>query len=112
MATTKTRRLTPAGKVLSWSPRIFLFQNFLSEKECDYIISESTPHLTRSEVSYGQEDTNNISSIRTSFGTALKTETRPILKNIEERISLLTFFPVSHGESFAVIRYEVGQEFR
>ncbi|MCO5550563.1 hypothetical protein L7F22_004050 [Adiantum nelumboides] len=37
-------------EVISWSPRIILFRNFLSPEECDYLIAIARPRLGTSTV--------------------------------------------------------------
>jgi prolyl 4-hydroxylase len=101
----------PQARVLNWAPRIFEIEEFLSSKECDYLIRKSEPHLTRCMVGYGQGSARVVSEARTCYGTSLKSADDPIIKAIEERIALLTFFPVTHAEALHTIRYEVGQQF-
>ncbi len=40
----------PRIEKLSNSPRAYLFRNFLTENECDHLVTVGTPHLTRSTV--------------------------------------------------------------
>ncbi|GER38785.1 2-oxoglutarate (2OG) and Fe(II)-dependent oxygenase superfamily protein [Striga asiatica] len=37
-------------EVLSWEPRAFLYHNFLSKEECEYLISLAKPHMVKSSV--------------------------------------------------------------
>lgn len=37
-------------RILSWSPRAFVYENFLSQDECDYIINMSQPLMQPSQV--------------------------------------------------------------
>ncbi|KAL4201546.1 hypothetical protein AMTRI_Chr02g259150 [Amborella trichopoda] len=37
-------------EVLSWAPRAFIYHNFLSKEECEYLISLSKPHMRKSTV--------------------------------------------------------------
>ncbi|KAF5831264.1 hypothetical protein DUNSADRAFT_13348 [Dunaliella salina] len=75
------------GEVLSADARIFLFRNFLSEAECDYIREKAEKRLTRSGVVDTKNGGSEINDIRTSMGM---------------------FF--NRGED-PVLRYEVGQKY-
>uniref|UniRef100_A0A7N0UIB2 procollagen-proline 4-dioxygenase n=1 Tax=Kalanchoe fedtschenkoi TaxID=63787 RepID=A0A7N0UIB2_KALFE len=37
-------------EVLSWEPRAFLYHNFLSKEECEYLIELAKPHMEKSTV--------------------------------------------------------------
>jgi hypothetical protein len=37
-------------QVLSFNPRIFLYERLLSEEECDHLVSKAGPRLSRSGV--------------------------------------------------------------
>ncbi|KAG8377989.1 hypothetical protein BUALT_Bualt08G0091100 [Buddleja alternifolia] len=41
-------------EILSWQPRAFLYHNFLSKDECEYLINLATPHMTKSTVVDGK----------------------------------------------------------
>uniref|UniRef100_A0A452YKB9 Prolyl 4-hydroxylase alpha subunit domain-containing protein n=1 Tax=Aegilops tauschii subsp. strangulata TaxID=200361 RepID=A0A452YKB9_AEGTS len=40
----------PWTEVLSWEPRAFIYHNFLSKEECQYLISLAKPHMKKSTV--------------------------------------------------------------
>ncbi|KAG6467346.1 hypothetical protein ZIOFF_074819 [Zingiber officinale] len=70
-------------EILSWSPRIILFRNFLTMEECDYLKTIAEPHLQASQV----HDT--------------KTG-----KAVEKRIAIFTQVPQENAEPLYVIRYQ------
>ncbi|THU57312.1 hypothetical protein C4D60_Mb03t02190 [Musa balbisiana] len=81
-------------EILSWSPRIILFHNFLSMEECDYLKSIARSHLEISTVSIK-------SKVRTSSGMFLSSKDRqiPIIKAIEKRIAVFSQIPTENGEA-------------
>ena len=95
-------------EVLSESPRIYRYKNFLSGEECDEIISLGESKLQASSVA-GASGTPEQSKVRTSHGTFL--EQHELLRKIEDRIAIWTQIPPEHGESFYLLRYENGQEY-
>ncbi|KAJ8501158.1 hypothetical protein OPV22_011710 [Ensete ventricosum] len=98
-------------EILSWSPRIILFHNFLSIEECDYLKSIARPHLEISTVVDAKTGKSVKSNIRTSFGMFLSSEDRqiPIIKAIEKRIAVFSQIPIENGEYIQVLRYETNQ---
>lgn len=93
-------------KVLSWNPRVFLYPKFISDEDCDHIIKLGENKLSRSLVGDGK-----LSPYRTSYGVFLKNKD-PILESIEEKISVWTQLQKENGESFYLLRYEIGQEYK
>lgn len=100
-------------QVLSWSPRIFLVEDFLSPYECDYIIFKSRPLLERSTVVSKKGSNGEIHEGRTSRGMFFsKNESDLMIKSIEKKIAELTMLPSSNGESLQVLNYGIGEEYR
>lgn len=100
-------------EVLSWSPRIILLRNFLSEKECNHLQTKAKPHLKRSEVINESGGEGLIHEGRTSLGMFFETRgIDPIISRIEERISHLTMMPIENGEAIQVLNYKPGAEFK
>eukprot|EP00887_Chlorella_sp_A99_P007247 scaffold2.g7247.t1 len=68
-ATSRPAADRPRGmKVLSWEPRIFLFERLLSEAECDHLVRAAQPRLARSGVVNADTGGSDVSDIRTSRG--------------------------------------------
>jgi prolyl 4-hydroxylase len=102
----------PKIKVLSWSPRIFLIENFLTSFECEHLIAKARPELKRSTVVSPITD-GEISEARTSKGMFfLRNSGDLILKSIERRIAELTMLPEENGEGIQVLSYSHGEEYR
>ncbi|KAL8050887.1 hypothetical protein ABFX02_06G108900 [Erythranthe guttata] len=76
---------------LSWQPRVFLYRDFLSEEECDYLISR-----VNGERSYtvGVDDSTKIDANKDEIAT-----------RIEERISAWTFLPKENSKSLQVLHF-------
>ncbi|GAX83112.1 hypothetical protein CEUSTIGMA_g10538.t1 [Chlamydomonas eustigma] len=72
--------------VLSWDPRIFLFKGFLTDEECDEMIKEAQPRLTRSGVSDSITGQGKLSDIRTSSGMFFGRGENELISRIEDRI--------------------------
>uniref|UniRef100_A0A803MAW0 procollagen-proline 4-dioxygenase n=1 Tax=Chenopodium quinoa TaxID=63459 RepID=A0A803MAW0_CHEQI len=83
-------------ELLSWEPRAFVYHNFLSKEECEYLIKLASPRMEK---------------VRTSSGTFLARGRDKIIRTIEQRIADFTFLPVDHGEGLQVLHYEVGQRY-
>ncbi|KAL9260897.1 putative prolyl 4-hydroxylase 3 [Drosera capensis] len=98
-------------EVLSWEPRAFIYHNFLSKQECEYLIRLAKPNLKKSTVVDSTTGKSKDSRVRTSSGTFLTRGQDKIIKDIEKRIADFTFIPVEHGEGLQVLRYEEGQKY-
>ncbi|RVX21661.1 putative prolyl 4-hydroxylase 4 [Vitis vinifera] len=59
-----------AAKVrqISWKPRAFVYEGFLSEEECDHLISLAKSELKRSAVADNVSGKSRLSEVRTSSG--------------------------------------------
>ncbi|KAF9621728.1 hypothetical protein IFM89_027582 [Coptis chinensis] len=98
-------------EIISWEPRAFIYHNFLSKDECEYLINLAKPHMEKSTVVDSATGQSKDSRVRTSSGTFLKRGRDKIIRNIEKRISDFTFLPVEHGEGLQILHYEVGQKY-
>uniref|UniRef100_A0A7N1A0X8 procollagen-proline 4-dioxygenase n=1 Tax=Kalanchoe fedtschenkoi TaxID=63787 RepID=A0A7N1A0X8_KALFE len=98
-------------EVLSWEPRAFLYHNFLSKEECEYLIELAKPHMEKSTVVDSATGKSKDSRVRTSSGMFLRRGRDKIISEIEQRIADFAFIPVEHGEGLQVLHYEVGQKY-
>ncbi|XAR48776.1 Procollagen-proline dioxygenase [Bertholletia excelsa] len=101
-------------EIISWSPRIILFHNFLSTEECDYLRAVAKPRLEISTVVDTRTGKGIKSDVRTSSGMFLTPEEKkyPMIQAIEKRISVYSQIPVENGELIQVLRYEKNQFYR
>lgn len=97
-------------ETLSWSPRAFLFHNFLTHEECDRIIALAEPKLSRSQV-VADKGGSTIDPIRTSYSAALFAYEDPLVMEVEKRIANWTHLHTRLGEPFEVLRYVNGQKY-
>ncbi len=101
-------------RILSESPRIFLFPEFLAPAECLYLTLEATPKLERSQVvDNSRPNGAKTEDIRTSRGMFFPESTQDlVIKGIEGRIAQITGIPESYGEALQVLHYGVGGEYK
>ncbi|CAI0560153.1 unnamed protein product [Linum tenue] len=91
-------------KQVSWKPRAFVYQGFLTDLECDHLISQAKSELKRSAVADNLSGQSTLSEVRTSSGmfTSFPRERfccfDPIVAGIEEKIATWTFLPI--GQHF------------
>ncbi|XP_011084431.1 probable prolyl 4-hydroxylase 12 isoform X1 [Sesamum indicum] len=78
---------------LSWQPRVFLYRNFLSDEECDYLIS--WVHRKKSH-------NMQVDDLPQSY---LMDTDDEIARNIEDRISAWTFLPKENSKSLQVLHF-------
>ncbi|MCH84298.1 prolyl 4-hydroxylase subunit alpha-1-like [Trifolium medium] len=81
-------------EILSWEPRAFIYHNFLSKEECEYMINLAKPFMAKSSVVDSKTGKSTESRVRTSSGMFLKRGKDKIIQNIERRIADFTFIPV------------------
>ncbi|XP_059632622.1 probable prolyl 4-hydroxylase 4 isoform X2 [Cornus florida] len=98
-------------KQISWKPRAFVYQGFLTEEECDHLISIAKSELKRSYVADNESGKSKLSEVRTSSGMFIKKAKDPIVAGIEDKIAHWTFLPKENGEDMQVLRYEHGQKY-
>ncbi|KAJ3672244.1 hypothetical protein LUZ60_006965 [Juncus effusus] len=98
-------------EVISWEPRAFVYHNFLSKKECEYLIELAKPNMVKSTVVDSTTGQSKDSRVRTSSGTFLQRGRDKVIRTIEQRIADYTFIPVEHGEGLQILHYEVGQKY-
>jgi len=63
-------------EVISWTPRIVVFHNFLSSEECDYLMAIARPRLQISTVVDVATGKGVKSDVRTSSGMFVNSEER------------------------------------
>ncbi|CAI0435076.1 unnamed protein product [Linum tenue] len=98
-------------EIVSWEPRAFVYHNFLSKEECEYLISLAKPRMTKSTVVDSKTGKSKDSRVRTSSGMFLSRGQDKIIRAIEKRISEFTFIPAENGEGLQILHYEIGQKY-
>jgi len=93
-------------------PRVVVLDNFLSNAECEEIINIAKPEIKRSKVVNREAPGSKVDDARTSSGMFISKGFNDLISDIENRVSLLTNWPVSHQESTQVLNYQPGQEYK
>ncbi|XP_027120834.2 prolyl 4-hydroxylase 2-like isoform X1 [Coffea arabica] len=98
-------------KQISWKPRAFVYKGFLTDEECNHLISLAKSELKRSAVADNLSGESKLSEVRTSSGMFIPKGKDPIVAGIEEKIATWTFLPQENGEDIQVLHYEYGQKY-
>ena len=93
-------------------PRVVVFGGLLTDAECDAVIEQARPRLTRSETVDTSTGGSEVNSARTSDGMFFGRGESELIVRIERRIASLLRWPVDHGEGLQVLRYRPGAEYR
>jgi len=94
------------------SPRIVLFQQLLTDEECDALIALSRDRLARSPVVNPDTGDENLIDARTSLGAMFQVAEHPLIDRIEARIAAVTGVPAEHGEGLQILNYKPGGEYQ
>lgn len=98
-------RFDPSRVVqLSWHPRAFLYNGFLSDEECEHLISLAQRKQIKSAVNDTDTGNNTLSS-----GAILSRGQDEVISKIEERISAWTFLPKENGENMQILHYGINE---
>lgn len=96
---------------LNLDPRVYTISNFLSPMECKSVIARAKgENMVRATVSGPKEGV--ITDARTNDLCWIDHKYDPAFTRIGLRIAGLVGLPLSHAESFQVIRYAPGAEYR
>ncbi|KAG1660221.1 hypothetical protein FOA52_005090 [Chlamydomonas sp. UWO 241] len=98
-------------ETVSWSPRAFLFHNFLTVAECDHLVDIGTKRVERSLVVDAKTGSSRLDDIRTSFGAAFGRGEDSVIAGVEEKIAEWTHLPADLGEPMQILRYVDGQKY-
>ncbi|KAK9914273.1 hypothetical protein M0R45_038062 [Rubus argutus] len=102
-----SNRVDPSRVVqLSWRPRVFLYEGFLSDEECDHLISLANGGEEKSSTEYDESGNSNTNRMVKSLEVPLNMEDG-IVSTIEEKISAWTFLPKENSRSLQVLHYNL-----
>lgn len=101
------------------SPRSCLFvqENLLSPLQCQIIIDYARKAIKPSGV-IGQHNDDQGNPYRTSWDIGLSEsyhhsdELNDLIRKLKENIAILTRIPIEHQETFTIIRYQEGEEYK
>jgi prolyl 4-hydroxylase len=103
----------PVSLVLSLqSPRLCVFDGFLSAEECMALMQSAGERLTRSETVRVGASGNEVNDARTSDGMFFERGETDLCRRIEARIAALFNWPVERGEGLQILRYRAGAEYK
>ncbi|KAG0479862.1 hypothetical protein HPP92_010720 [Vanilla planifolia] len=101
---TSSQLVNPSrARQISWKPRAFVYEGFLTDEECDHLISLAKSELKRSAVADNLSGKSTLSEVRTSSGTFISKGKDNIISGIEDRIAAWTFLPKENGEDIQVL---------
>uniref|UniRef100_A0A1D1YZN9 procollagen-proline 4-dioxygenase n=1 Tax=Anthurium amnicola TaxID=1678845 RepID=A0A1D1YZN9_9ARAE len=108
----------PSGRIdpskvlkLSRKPRIYLYEGFLSDEECDHLISLAYGKLEKSMVTDDGSGKSKVSTIHASSEMFFSRGQDDIIQRIEERISTWTFLPIENGEDMQIQLHRVNESY-
>jgi prolyl 4-hydroxylase len=94
------------------APRVVVFGGLLSHDECDELIGLARPRLARSETVVNETGGSEVNTARTSSGMFFDRGENPLCRRIEERLAVLTHWPVENGEGLQILHYQPGAEYK
>ncbi|KAK1306456.1 hypothetical protein QJS10_CPA10g00401 [Acorus calamus] len=94
---------------LSSHPRVFLYEGFLSEEECDHLITLGRDKLEKSMAVDQVSRNNTMIKVPTDSVMSLSKGQDEIVSRIEERIALWTLLPKENGEDIQILHYTAEQ---
>lgn len=89
-----------------------IIDDFLTQEECNQIVSMAKPRLQRSMVWDFATSSSKIDDYRNSEQMFFAVKENPLVAKIEERIANLTGFPIENGEGLQVVFYRSGGYFK
>ncbi|KAM7504770.1 hypothetical protein LguiB_003674 [Lonicera macranthoides] len=99
----QSNRINPSRvSQLSWRPRVFLYRGFLSDEECDHLISLGRGNLEK--MSGSVDDSGKVDKLPTHSNISFDTKDE-IAARIEERISAWTFLPKENSNPLQVLHF-------
>ena len=105
-------------EVVSNSPHIVVFHNFVSDEEIEAILESVSDNWERSTDTGATNEFGEtgriLSQSRTSSNAWCRSrcENDPTVQRVLRKIEAVTRVPSTHYESFQILRYEVGQYYR
>lgn len=98
-------------EVLDEDARIYVWRNFLTDEECDFIRMKAEKRLERSGVVDSATGASAVSEVRTSEGMFFSRGEDSVIEGVERRLAEWTLTPIHHGEGLQVLRYKQNQKY-
>ncbi|MGC4060070.1 MAG: 2OG-Fe(II) oxygenase [Aquabacterium sp.] len=93
-------------------PKVVVFADLLSAQECETLMAQAEPRLSRSQTVVTATGASEVNEARTSQGMFFARGENELCQRIEARISALLHWPVENGEGIQVLRYAPGAEYK
>ncbi len=93
-------------------PDIVVFENLLSDAECDRLIALSKPKLKPSTIVENQTGVEKVIGERTSEGMFFQRDENALVSALETRLAKLVNMPAENGEGIQILHYARGAEYR
>ncbi|CAD5170007.1 unnamed protein product [Musa acuminata subsp. malaccensis] len=87
---------------LTWHPRVFFYERFLTDEDCDHLITLAQGKLEKLVVD-ASKGNSTASSLDISSGMFLPRGQDEVVSKIEERISTWTFLKKENGENMLIM---------
>ncbi len=97
---------------LAEQPEIFGLCNFLSAAECEALVAEAKPRLTRSLTVDTVAGGESLNRDRTSHGMFFSRAETALVQRVEARVARMLRWPVKNLEGLQVLRYRVGAQYK
>lgn len=105
------QRPLPSAQPRSEQPRILALPGLLTADECIYVALKGLPMLRPARV-VGPDGRSTVDAIRSNdtakFGLL---EADALVQSLDLRVAAALGHPAEHGEGFALLRYQVGQQY-
>lgn len=96
----------------SASPDIVVFASLLSDSECEALIEEARPRLSRSLTVDTRTGGEELNPARTSDGMFYARGETEVVRRVEARIARLLGWPQQNGEGLQVLCYGPGDQYK
>ena len=90
-------------------PPIVTWDNFLSEEECEHLISLARPNMQRANVT--DDFSGHVSAGRTNDNAWLVHDRDQVVWEVIQRVSKTVGLPSTNAENLQVIHYEEGEQY-
>ncbi len=94
------------------NPRVVVFGNLLSDRECDALIAAARPRMTRSLTVATATGGEEVNADRTSDGMFFTRGESELILRLETRLANLLNWPLENGEGLQVLHYTPGTEYK
>ncbi len=103
----------PVEQALSTDPDVRMIRDFLTAKECDYLVRNAGPKLQPSMIVDPHSGRPRPHPVRTSSSMNFDPSSEDLVVHaINRRIATMTATDVEAGEPLHILRYAPGQEYR